>query len=99
MSYKIIWTPESERTFNANLEYLSKEWNHQVINTFLDRVDRVLTTLQKNPELYPLHRKNGKVHRCIVNEHLTLFYTIKGGQQIDLLTFWNTHQDPKKLKL
>lgn len=26
MSVRVNWTSESEKTFNQNLEYLSKEW-------------------------------------------------------------------------
>ncbi len=52
MSYRLNWTSESEKTFNQNLEYLSKEWNVVVLNQFLDRVEEVLEKVKSNPKLY-----------------------------------------------
>lgn len=70
MSYKVRWTLESKDTFNQNLQYLSKEWDHQVIGNFLDRVEEVLEKIRKNPELYPVHRVKDKVHKCVVNKRI-----------------------------
>lgn len=35
MRIRLNWTTESERTFNQNLEYLPKEWDVSVLNSFL----------------------------------------------------------------
>ena len=48
MSYEVRWTLESKDTFNQNLQYLSEEWDHQVIHNFLDRVEEVLEKIRKN---------------------------------------------------
>ncbi|MCE7864385.1 MAG: hypothetical protein DYG99_12665 [Bacteroidetes bacterium CHB5] len=42
MSVRLNWTSESEKTFNQNLDYLSKEWDLPVLNGFLDRVEEAL---------------------------------------------------------
>ena len=99
MSYILRWTSESERTFNQNLSYLEEEWDYQVINNFLDRVEEVLKTIEVNPQLYPLHRSRDTVRKCIVNKRITLYYKVIDDQHIDLLTFWNTYQNPDKLKM
>lgn len=93
------WTSESRKTFNQNLEYLAEEWDNRVINNFLDRVEEVLDQIKSNPELYPLHRQIDKVYKCVVHKRIILFYKIVDDKHIDLLTFWNTHQDPDKLKV
>lgn len=98
MSRRINWTAESERTFNENLDYLAKEWDAFVLNSFFDRVDEILELIRSNPELYPLHRPEENVHRCVVHERIMLYYRIVDDQTVDLLTFWNTTQDPDKLK-
>ncbi len=98
MSFIINWTPESERTFIQNLEYLSSDWDTLVINKFLDRVEEVLNTIKSNPRLYPTHKTRKNVHRCVVHERIVLYYLIVNEEVIDLLTFWNSYQDPNKLK-
>lgn len=99
MSVQINWTLESQRTFNENLEYLSREWDMSVINDFLDRVEEALGHVRVNPKLYPLHRPEENIHRCVIHERIVLYYRLVNDQTIDLLTFWNTAQDPDRLKI
>lgn len=99
MSYSLHWTTESARTLQQNLEYLEDEWDNQVINKFLDRVEEVLENIKANPKLYPLHRPKDTVHRCVVHKRIILYYKVVDDSHIDLLTFWNTYQDPDKLKV
>ena len=98
MSLKVNWTSESERTFNQNLEYLSKEWDNTVMNHFLDRVDEVIKKIQINPLLFPLHRVEEQIHKCVIHERIILYYKVT-DDRIDLLTFWNTYQNPSRLNL
>lgn len=98
MSLRVFWTKESEFTFNDNIDYLTKEWNSTAINNFLDRVDEVVENISKHPKLYPLHRKKTNIYKCVVNDHITLYYRIINKDRIDLITFWNTHQNPENLK-
>ena len=98
MSYTLRWTRESRTTFDQNIEYLSEEWDHLVINNFLDRVEEVLEQIKSHPELYPLHRSKERVYRCVVHKRIILYFKIVDEAHIDLLTFWNTYQDPDKLK-
>lgn len=99
MRFKVIWQHEAEETFNKIINYLQQNWNDQVINNFINRVDEVIEIIQNDPTLFPLHRSSKVVHKCIVTEHITLYYKVINSSAIDLLTFWNVSQDPKKLKL
>lgn len=99
MSYTVNWTEESETAFNENIEYLSKSWDLQSINNFLDRVDEVVESIKSNTKLYPVYRKSDKVHKCVVNRHIAAYYKIVDSSNIDLITFWNTHKDPDNLKV
>ncbi len=98
MSYKIIVTSESEKTFNQNLEYLSKEWNDNVTIQFIDRVDEVIQTIRENPLLFSLHNYETNVRKAIINKRIILYYRIIDDLVIELLSFWNTSRDPKDLK-
>lgn len=98
MSLPVCWTDEAELTFNQNIEYLIEEWGLHTINQFLDRVDEVIESISQNPNLYPIYREQDQVHKCVLNKHVTLYYRVVDIIRIDLITFWNTHQNPKKLK-
>jgi hypothetical protein len=98
MSYSINWTLESQQTFDQNLEYLTGQWSNAVINEFLDRIDEVLQTITNNPYLFSIHKRSPEVRKCVINQRMILYFTIVDEYNIDLLSFWNTNQDPTKLK-
>lgn len=87
----INWTPEAERTFLQNLEYLTYRWNN--------KVDDSLQVIASNPKAFPPHNSTLNIHKCVVVPQITLYYRIVNDHTIDLLTFWNNYQSPDKLKL
>jgi plasmid stabilization system protein ParE len=99
VSFSLRWTPEATKTLQQNADYRFKEWGDQVANDFLDRVEGLLDLIKQNPHIYPLHGSSKNVHKCIVNKRIILFFEINSDNFINLLTFWNTYQDPVKLKL
>lgn len=99
MSFEIQWTKESEITFNQNIQYLANSWDLITINKFLDRVDEAVKTIKKNPNIYPVYHNNIKVRKCVINKHITLYYTIISKSRIDLISFWNTHQSPENFNI
>jgi plasmid stabilization system protein ParE len=72
MSKKIIWTPESEKTFSSIISYLEKEWSSYVLLTFLDKVDQVIALIADKPELFPAVDKEKHLHKCVVVKQISL---------------------------
>lgn len=99
MIKRVHWTTEAHRTFTINREYLSKEWEHEVTSKFLDRIDEIVQKIKVNPRMFARHMEQNNVHKCVVHERIVLYYKIVDDDQIDLLSFWNTYQDPEMLKL
>ncbi len=99
MSFEVNWTDEAKYSFNENIEYLEDEWDLQTINSFFDRVDEVQESISQNPNLYPVYRKSDQTHKCVLNRHISLFYRVVSSTQIDFITFWNTHKNPKDLRV
>ncbi|HVV54909.1 MAG TPA: type II toxin-antitoxin system RelE/ParE family toxin [Mucilaginibacter sp.] len=95
----INWTPEAERTFSQNLEYLASRWNNKVVSDFIDKVDDALDVIALQPEAFPLHNATQNIHKSVVAPQITIYYRILNNESIDLLTFWNNYQNPDKLKL
>jgi plasmid stabilization system protein ParE len=98
MSYILRWMPRGELTFNKNIEYLEKEWDEKTLKQFLERVGSVLELIQRNPFLYPLYNPAKKIRKCVIHGRVVLYYRVKGNS-IEILWFWNTYQNPNKLRL
>jgi hypothetical protein len=95
----INWTPEAEKTFLQNLEYLAYRWNNKVITDFINKVDDALQVIALNPNAFPLYKSGLDIHKCVITPQITVYYRIINSNSIDLLTFWNNYQDPEKLKI
>ncbi len=94
MVKKIIWTPESEKTFEGVLIYLDTHWTEKEKSNFITATNRTIQIISQQPELFRKLAKSN-THEALVTKHNLLLYTIK-EESIDLVAFWDTRQNPKK---
>ncbi len=101
MDCKINWTNRAWQTFNENIEYLQSAWTSKEISNFILQVDKRLANLAKHPEIgSPRNKKNRNIRSILVHKRILLLYKYKPvKKEIDLLIFWNTYQNPRKLKV
>lgn len=95
---RIIWTKIAKNDYWKNIEYLEKEWTLQDVYNFIDKTDALVDLLLKqNLTFKSTNYKD--VFQIPVTKQVTLYYKILKNNDIELLRFWNTYQNPKKLKL
>jgi hypothetical protein len=97
MPYKIVWTTEADQTYQQILEYLQAKWTEREIYNFITRTETILFFISQNPLQYSYSKKND-VNKCVVRKQVSLYYQIK-QDTVELISFWDTRQDPKKMKL
>lgn len=99
MAIKISWSDEAGKTYEHNIRYLLKTWTEKEVKRFIQQTGYVLSRLEEHPESYSPSLKNKKVRRARLNRYITLYYRYYSSKkEIVLLSFWNTKQDPQKLK-
>jgi len=98
MSYKIIWMPKAEATFNTILIYLEQHWGNTAVLNFFDKVEHLLTIISDQPELFPKINEEEKIRKCVIVKQVSLFYKIK-EHQVDLIAFWDNRQNPENIEL
>jgi len=99
MNYNIIWLEEAELTVAKSIDYIVQKWGNEVLHEFLCDVEVALQKIKQNPFSYPLHKSTSNVRKYKINKRIILYYKIIGETTIELLTFWNTYQNPENLKL
>ena len=94
MDYQIIWLSKAESRYQEIIEFLKYKWNDRVIETFIAQTEKVLNQIKQRPTLF---RRSAKmnIHEALITKHNLLIYRINGSN-IELLTFYDTRQDPKK---
>jgi plasmid stabilization system protein ParE len=100
MACKINWTPRAWKTYEANISYLRLAWTEKEINNFILAVDKKLLNLSNHPRIgTPRDKKNPNIRFTLVHKRVALIYRHKPlKKEIELLVFWNTYQNPLKLK-
>jgi len=93
--YPIIWSPTARLSYYQILEYLHDYWTIKELEIFIDRTEEVMNHVSINPLLYP-YSKESDTHKCVLVKQVSLIYRIKSNQ-VELLVFWDTRQDPAKL--
>ena len=101
MVFEVKWTEKAALSYGQNIEYLRKFWSEKVVEKFENQVKKRLAVLETHPYI-GRRRSDGDnyIRRTLINKRILLIYQVKPRKQrIDLLIFWNTYRDPKKLKL
>lgn len=101
MDCKINWTPRAWLTFETNIHYLDIAWTAKEISNFIIAVEKRLVILTKHPKIGNARNiKYPNIRSTLVYNKILLIYKHKPlKNEIDLLVFWNTTQNPKKLKV
>lgn len=101
MACKINWTHTAWKSYEANLQYLLKEWTEKEVSSFVETVDKKLANLSKQPQIGSArNKKHPNIRHIIVHKRVALIYKHKPSKnEIDLLIFWNTWQNPRKLNV
>ncbi|MCF8226738.1 MAG: type II toxin-antitoxin system RelE/ParE family toxin [Bacteroidales bacterium] len=95
---KISWTPTARKTYFKVLDHLAEEWTKREVENFINEVESLLDQIKSNPEMFQASRKKKNVRKGLITKHNTLYYRIKPRKkELELITFWDNRQDPKKL--
>lgn len=95
---QIIWTERSKLDYWDNIEYLEREWTLNDVYNFMDKVDDLVGLLAKGNLIFkPTKYKN--TFQVPVTKQITLFYKMLENSNVELLSFWNTYQNPEKLRI
>lgn len=94
MDFKIIWSPEAERTFDAIINYLEENWSEKEIRNFIVETEKTIFLLKHNPFLFRGSEKENIYEALVGKQNLLLYQVSETSKRIELLSFWDTRQDP-----
>jgi plasmid stabilization system protein ParE len=99
MVYKVVWTPEALQTYLQIISYLEQEWTEREIKNFASGVEDKIGLLKKLPGIGSPFDKKRKLRKTLVHKQVQLYYRVRPQKrQVELVSFWNTYQNPNKLR-
>lgn len=97
MSRKVIISKTAENRLNDLFKYLLENWSQKVKSDFIKKLDNKIILLKKHSEGFPESEKEKGLRKCVITKQTTMFYRFN-SRQIKIITFFDTRQNPKKLK-
>jgi len=94
--YKITLSENAEKNLEEIIEYLMVHWSETVKNKFLDLIEQKVGFISANPFMYPKSKKKN-IRKCLVTKHNAFYYCINKNE-IEIITFYDTRKNQKKLK-
>lgn len=99
MALEIKWTPRALESYENIVKHLEKEWSDREIAHFVIAVEEKLNGIAIFPEMFVKTNAHKNIHRAIISKQTILFYRYrKIKRRVELVEFWDTRQNPKKLK-
>ena len=101
MVCKIIWLPRAIQTYIANIQYLQANWTEKELEHFKALVEQKIENISHHPKLGSARSKStSHIRFTLIHKRVALIYKYKPSRdEIELMVFWNTSQNPRKMNL
>jgi plasmid stabilization system protein ParE len=97
MSRKIILSKRAEKKLEQLFNYLTEYWSEKIKTDFVKKLDQRIEAISVQPESFPESLQQKGLHKCVVTKQTTLYYRFN-SKQIQIVTIFDTRQNPEKLK-
>jgi hypothetical protein len=94
---KVIWTAKARITYYEVLDYLNKNWTQKEIVQFFQKTENIINVIKNDPGIFAASVQG--IRKAVIDRNNLLIYrTDDYNQKLYLLTFFNSRQNPDKLK-
>ena len=97
MSFKIIWTSKARSDYWNNIDYLEAQWSEKEVKRFIAKTDDIIEKIAKGKVSF-LSTDFENISKVVVVKQIMLFYKVDKNN-LYILRFWNTSQNPDSLVL
>ena len=100
MPSDIIWMPNAINSYIKIIRYLQTNWTQKEIENFQLLSEEKIRNISNHPHLgIARNYKNPDIRYTLIHKRVALVYRYNQiKNKIELLLFWNTSQNPKKIK-
>lgn len=96
MDRKVIISKRASLKLTQLLDYLREEWSDKVRNEFIEKLNRVILIIRKNPEGFEHSKFVKGLHRCVVTKQTSLFYKFD-KRNIYIVSLFDNRRNPQRL--
>ncbi|MDB5130707.1 MAG: hypothetical protein JWR02_456 [Mucilaginibacter sp.] len=98
MANYLSWSERALKEYKDLLDYLLEEWGEDIKIRVNSELFQSLVRIQSSPEQFPVILKKKRIRRCVASSQTSIYFK-KNGNAIELYSFFDNRQNPKKRKL
>jgi len=95
MAFEVVYKKPFYKKLEALLNYLQKEWNEDIAQKFLIKLDNRISTLTEQPYIGSPSRKVVGVRGILITKHNKIFYKVSKNR-VTIIDMLDTRIDPQK---
>jgi plasmid stabilization system protein ParE len=92
---RIVWTKKAQKRFSEILDYVQLKFGDTARQSFITKTKDFTRLLYEFPEIGTLEIPEKKLRAFQLTRQTRVFYRLK-NDQIILLTFFDSRQDPRR---
>jgi len=96
MSRTVIISKTAEKKLEKLFSYLIAKWSVKVKNEFIQKLNKNIELIKKQPNSFPESEKENGLRKCVITKQTTLYYRFD-SKTIKVVTLFDTRQHPNKL--
>ena len=94
---RVVLSPTAKGKLEELLSYLKQEWSEKVKQEFIEKLDTKISQVSQYPRSCPESKSLKNLYKCVVTKQTTFYYRIS-KEEIEIITLFDTRQNPNKLK-
>lgn len=96
--FKLMWSESALADLQNTIDYLTENWTERELRNFAQRLDRRISLIITSPNLFPATVKRKNLRRSVLTKHNVIYYKVDKNI-ITIVAFFDSRQNPKKLKV
>lgn len=90
-------SPQAKEDITNILSYLTLNWNQEVVDEFLQKLETFYFIVSVNPRLFGYFNKQKNIRKYAITRQNIIYYRNK-RKEVQIITVFDGRQHPSKLK-
>ncbi len=94
---KVFLSPQAQFKLEKLNDYLLENWNSKIRNEFIEKLTAKFKQILQFPQSCVQSEQNKGLFKCVLTKQTTFYYRITEKNDIEIITFFDTRQNPENL--
>ena len=93
----VIISPQAKADIESVIFYLQQNWNQNVIDKFLLKIETFCTMVSIHPHIFVYYSKSRNIRNYAITKQHVIYYRSKRNA-VEIITLFDCRQSPSKLR-